>query len=650
MAALLLALRRVEGRVQRRVMGGSSVLGLVVLAAGLGSRLGDDGGEADPCGSVADPMHAAWSMDRREALGQAFARTELPYAADTWKRVTPILSAYASGWAQAKQRACVADLAAPQPPPPLNAARSRCLDRRRADFEALLTAFATPDAKIVDWAVDAASTIPALDECDEAVLLRAQIEHAPGLSSPGSSELYARASAADAAFRTGDDSRALAEAERVVEEARAAGDPELTALGAPVLTQVAQRRGAAERSLEAAALAVEASERLGDTRLRVRSQLRLLSVLIERHAFEPAERLARFARAASTRIGDSATLDAELGELESALLLYEGKPKEALDHLEQLKPLLERRPELRGPILDQRGEILEELGRHEDAAAVQREAVDLLVQRLGAATPRAIEARVQWVTSLSNLGRTEDAVTEAQRTVADADAVLGADSLLAERARANLAIALATAGRLHDAEPLLRQAARDIEARLGAEHPRAADGWINLARVLPYLDRSDEAVEVLEHATEILQRTLPPDHPDFIFIHANLAQAHVELERWEDALREARAAEAIGAEHLGDDSDRMHNIRTLVGTAQRGLGAVRDSRATLEAVVEGLEQTGGRLGRLAIARYELGLTEAALGDLAAARSLMQRARGDFEADGAHEAYVQDIDAWLRDHR
>ena len=646
MSVLLGALRRVDGEARRRVLGGATVLGLVTLAAGLGSRVGDE--QADPCADAADPMHAAWSVERRETLGRAFAQTELTYADDTWQRVVPILSAYASDWAQARARACAADLAAPEPLPPLNAARVQCLDRRRADFESLLATFAAPDAKIVDRAVDAASTIPLLDQCDEAVLLRAQMEREHGFAS-APPELYAALSAADAAFRTGDDAGALRRAEQVVREAEAAEDPELIALGALVLAKATQRSGALGRSVEAAELAVEAAERLGDTRLRVRAQLRLLALLTERREFGSATRLARFVGAAMNRLQDAVPLVVELRELESTLLLYQGKPKEALEHLEPLEPLLEDRPDLRGSVLDQRGQILEELGRHEAAADVQREAVERLADRLGAATPRVIEARAQLATSLSNMGRTDEGVSEARRTVADAEAVLGPASLLAERARGTLAIALATAGRAEEAEPLLRQAARDIETRLGSKHPRAADGWINLAHVLPYLERSDEAVEVLEHAKEILLHTLPEDHLDFVFIHANLAEAHVELGHWDEALRAARAAEAIGAEQLGNDTDRMSQIHTLLGSAQRGAGALADSRATLEAVVAGLEQTGGRRGRLGLARYELALTEAADGKLAAATSLMHAARRDFEADGSHEGYVKEVDTWLREH-
>jgi len=644
MSALLDALRRVDRSSRGGMKVAAGVLGVAALGVGLGRPFSGDQA-VDPCATASAPIEAAWSAARQTDLGRAFARTELAYADDTWQRVVPHLDDYARAWSGARQRACVADLASPDPQAPLNLARVRCLDRRRADFESLLETFASADAKIVDRAVDAATTIPSLDQCAEATLLREQMERRGGYS-PASPAFYASLSAADAAYRTGNDEAALRDAAPILREARAVGDHELVALAALVLAKAHQRHGDIRASLEFAETAVEAAERLGDTRVRVRAQLRLLSVLAERRGFEPAHRIVRFAGAAMERLEDPVAFEATLGELESRLLLLEGKPNEALAPLDRLDPVVAPFPRLRGRILDQRSETLEALGRHDAAITIQHEALALLETRLGAGTPRTIQARMGLTTSLANTGRVDEALSQAREALRDADHALGADSLIAARARATLAMAMAVAGDVEASEPLFRDAAKVLEARLGPEHPDAAAGWINLSRVLPALGKSAEAVEVLEHAATILRHTLPADHTDFLFIQTNLAEAHLQLQQWQEALIAARAAEAIVAKHLSKDSERMIPIRTQVGTAQRGLGNLDASRTTLEAVLATLKASDGRAALIAVARYELALTRAELGDGQAAKSLMLSARQAFEDDGTHAGRVQAIDAWL----
>lgn len=646
MASLLTALRRVDRSNRGRLVAGGSAVGLVALVVGVGQRRNDEG--SDPCAAVGAPIDAAWSDARRTEIGRAFSRTKLAYADDTWRRVVPELDAYAEAWSGARRRACAADLAAPDPDVPLNVARLRCLERRLADFESLLDAFDSAGTAIVDRALDATATIPSLEQCGEAALLREQMERRRG-HGHASPELYADLSSADAAFRTGDDDAAIRRAEAIRRAAEEVGDHELVALASLVLAKANQRSGKLPEALEFAAGAVEASERLGDTRVRVRAQLRLLLILIELREFEPASRLSRFAGAAMGRLEDSVALEANLGELEAKLLLTSGKPNDALAHLDRLEPSLERFPLLRGRILDQRADTLEALGRHAEAIEAQREALELLEERLGSGTSRTIRARQGLATSLANAGRAEEGFSEATQALREAEESLGTDSLIAARGRVVLAMSLAVGAQPLASEPLFREAAEAIEARLGSEHPDAASAWINLAHVLPTNGKSAEAVEVLEHAATILRHTLPADHPDFLFIHSNLAEAHIELKRWTEALSAARAAERIVAKHLSEDSARMGPIRIYVGTAQRGLGELEASRATLEAVVAALETSGGRPGNVAIARYELALTRSALGDIGAAKSLMHAARRAYEKDGEHSNRVAKIDTWLREH-
>lgn len=648
MDALLNALRRAEGQGGRRwVVAGGFVL-VVAGAAALGTRW--NAGAPDPCAGAADAVEEAWSSARRRELERAFEATELVFAPETWARVEPVLDAYATAWNETSTRACAADLAAPEPLPPLNVARAACLQRRLADFESLLDAFAAPDADLVERAVDAATTIPPLSRCDEAILLREQLERGRDRS-VAPAELYASFSAADAAHRTGADA---ADATRdVLERARGFGDRELEALAARLLAQALARQGALDEGLAAVTDGVEAAELLGDTRLRTSLRLELLSVLTEQRSFEAATRQSRFSDAAVRRLGDPATLRNRLDVLHGWLLLNQGELKLALEQFERAEQQLMQQdavaPTAQANVLAGKGAALEQLGRHPEAVDSLRTSVALQVERLGPSSPRVISSRLKLSTSLANLGRADEGIEQAKLAVTDAENALGENSLLAARARATLAIAYASVGKLDEAEALLRAAAVVIEDHYGPKSAESATAWMNLARVLPYLSKSAEAVEVLEHAGAILSHTLPADHPDFVFIKTNLTEAHLELEAWDEALQTAREAEAIGRVHFPDDSARLAQTRIHIGIALRGQGELAESRRTLEATVDELTGTKARSGLVALARYELALTETEAGHIDAARVLMQSARSGFEKDGMHKTRVEAITAWLERH-
>ncbi len=651
MNALLGALARVGPPGRRRAVAVAAGLALTVAAAGAGSLLSDT--ETQACSAAADGLHDAWSSARRGELQRAFERTGVPYATDTWQRVEPLLDAYAAQWERAAVGACVADLAAPDPAPALNQARQRCIGRRRADFSSLLDTFATLDADTIDRAVDAAETIPAISTCDDATLLREQLERGvEHVAAPSS--LYERVAAADVAFRIGDDQTALQEAGTAREGSRAVADDELASLASIVVAQVHRRNGKLEHAEAAANDAVEAAERLGDTQLRARAQIQLLSVLTGQRDFASCNRQARFIRASLTRLGDPPAMLFELRLQQAWLLQHEGDVEGALTLFEQTELLARQQgasgSDVTGRSLSGQGAALAELGRYEESIAVSQRAVERLALRLGTATPRVISARMDIASALSNYGRSEEAIAAAKSVLADAVLVAGAESVLGGRARATLGIAYATHGGLTDAEHLLRTAAATLERELRTENPDAATAWVALAKVLAYGDKPAEAIEVLEHAREILSVALPPTHPDFIYVHTNLAEAHLALDHWQAAADAAQQAESIVDLHFSADNARLAPIRVLRATALRETGALDASASLLKPVLDKLLAAKARPALIANTSYQLGLTRAEQGDIAEARRLMHEAKAAFQSDGTeHIARVDEVDTWLGSH-
>lgn len=647
---LLLTLQRVEGAGRRRTIAVAGALALTAAAAGAGTLWGDTAEGA--CSSAANPLHEAWSNARRTELQRVFEDMDLPYAADTWQRVEPRLESYAQQWERAAERACIADLAAPDPAPPLNQARQRCLGRRKSDFTSLLATFATLDAETLDRAIDAAATIPAVSTCDDAALLREQLERGSErqLAPPS---LYDLVAASDVAFRIGKDDTALREAGEALDGAKAIPDLELATLASLVVAKVQQRGGELEEATASASDAVEAAELLGDTKLRAQAQLQLLDILTDRREFDSSARLARFTRASVLRLGNPLPMLLELQLRDGWLAHNKGDVEAALELFEQAEALAREQDatgyDLLGRSLRGQGNSLSELGRYDESIAVQQHAVELLGLRLGTATPRVIQARMDVATALSNYGRSQEAVALAKSTLADANTLAGEESVLAARAQGTLGIAYATHGMLTEAEPLLRAASTTLEKKLGPKNTTVAQGWTALARVLAYLDRPQEAIEVLEHAREIMSATLPPTHTDFIYVHTNLTEAHLTLEQWQDAVEAAQRAESIVTVHFSGDNGRLAPIQLLRATALRGAGQLDASAELLRSVITKLQATDAQPAQIANASYELALTLAEQDDAAQAKRLMHDARAMFAGLGTHQFRLAKIDSWLAEH-
>src|SRR5690606_9536433 len=118
---------------RRRTIGLALAFGAVVGAGGWGlARLAAEA-PPSPCTGPAFALTDVWNDDRAAAIDAAFAATGLPYAADTARRVRPILADYAGAWTTMRREACEVHLRGEQSAPTLDL-RMSCLDRRRTGF------------------------------------------------------------------------------------------------------------------------------------------------------------------------------------------------------------------------------------------------------------------------------------------------------------------------------------------------------------------------------------------------------------------------------------------------------------------------------------------------------------------------------------
>ena len=235
----------------------------------------------------------------------------------------------------------------------------------------------------------------------------------------------------------------------------------------------------------------------------------------------------------------------------------QGKLDDALRQLGEI--LTEQRQAKTGPAqlataLRELGSVQSRLGQHENAIALQREAVGILRdQPVGVAFDFAGALNDLGVAFL-RAGDDGQAIDTLQAALAESIKAYGPLHEGVSQTRSNLAIPLRRSGRYEEAEQLLRQAV-EADARIYTEaHADAAQRLNNLGALLFVRDKPGAAEEVLQRALTMNRNVFGEHHPETANTEANLALAEYGLGRYDQAVSLQRAALAqfiatYGARH-----------------------------------------------------------------------------------------------------
>src|SRR5262249_21009751 len=112
-------------------------------------------------------------------MRSAFDATGLPYAADTWRRVEPILDSYVAQWAAMHTEACRATRVHGEQSEMVMDRRMACLDLRRRELDQLTRLLRKPDADIVEQAIAAARGLGSVQGCGDLAALTRSIAPPP---------------------------------------------------------------------------------------------------------------------------------------------------------------------------------------------------------------------------------------------------------------------------------------------------------------------------------------------------------------------------------------------------------------------------------------------------------------------------------------
>jgi tetratricopeptide (TPR) repeat protein len=479
MDALLAALERDPTRTRRRWTIGAGAFATILLGALGLVRLG--GERQRMCQADSTRLAGAWdggsTGPRHDTARAAFLRTGLPYAAETWDRVSHLLDRYVAGWLAQYRDACEATSIRGEQSADVLDLRMTCLGQRLAGVRALADVFAAADRETVDNAINAASALPALDRCADIALLRAPVEPPRDQATRARiEELQSRVAVTEALNNTGKHQRAMDEARRLVSEARALAYR-------PLLAEVLGRVGSLE---------------MGTT-----------GSTFERSAESDLEESVRLALA-SRRDDVAAESAAQLAGVEGVYLArFDDGERWALLADAELDRLGDGHDRVRSWIFQNRSDIRERANDIEGALVFIRRAIALKEKTLPADSPDLASSLVTEAWLIHRQGDDAAALATNDRAQEIFTRAYGAGSPAIALILSNRGEYLVALGRHDEAIAAFRGALGRWEPQLGAEHPFLAHPLTGLGLAHLAAGRPGDALPPLERALRLREAREP---------------------------------------------------------------------------------------------------------------------------------------------
>ena len=564
-----------------------AVAGVAVLAAGLvvyDRVIVEPRARAQTCQGAAARLDGIWDDAQRQRAHAAFTATALPYGEASWRSIDRSIGAYRAAWIATFEQSCTAARVHHEISDEIADRQMACLDRRRGELQSLTELLAAADGALVERAVTAVGSLPALDGCRDLTRLTAI---PPPPSDPAvrhridtAQQRLAKALALARTSRFADAHEILTP---LIDEAAAIGYR-------PLEAEVRFASGTVQDSLGDAPLS--------ETRLREALWLAeashddvLAAEALHALVFEVGHRQVRLSEAhdllhraegAVERAGRPEDLLSTLWRRRAGLAIDEGHPEDAVTAYAEALAILRRRlgnddPRL-ASVLSAQGTAYEALERYDEAQARHVEALRIQSQTVGNEHPDT-------ATTLENLGivaayrdRTDEALDYHGRALAIRKRVLG--EIHPQVAESLEEIALVRQQRHETAAALdaHRGAIAMAEATLGVNHATTVRYLGNLAILLRSLDRFDEAAQLQTRVLAIEEQTYGTDHPSVAVTRMNLGVSLHQQGKDREAL--ALHLRALAVFEKASGGSQAHAALALVN-ACIAAGALGDHQGAL---------------------------------------------------------------------
>ncbi len=611
MNALLAALADGVATRRRRhaaVFGGALLLlaGGVAVGARMSGKAQDVGAAA--CTGSADALGETWNSERRAVLVDAFERTGLSYAPQVAATVAAAVDARADAWITARTAVCRATRVTGEQSEAVLERKMACLDRRRLELDALITAMAHADAAAIDRAIDAVAALLPASSCEADRTAEDALAGDPAVRAALSTLAHVQAAVALGRYS---EARMLLGPLSVT--ASAGGGPRFGAAVRLWLGIIESDAGVPQRAREfweqGFADAIVVGDDAAAAELAGRLALEVGYALADRRG---GEIWLRIGRALVERQGGDADRAAELDAAEGATLVAAGQYAQAIDaHQRSLAHWQAIRPdglEVARALADI-GAADIRLGRLDAALGAHARALAIRTATYGADHPLVASSERELGMALSDAGRFTDAIVPLERALAIQRVARGPQSIAVATLLDDLGRAARHTGDLEAALARHREALVIWEKVLGDPHPDLAVSLLNVGYTLAAAGRASEAVEIDRRALAMFEVSAGAEHPYIVY-----------------------ACNALGAAALAADEPGE-----AIAPLERALGL----RGKAEVDPTLFAET---MFTLAQARWR---TARDPSDRAAALAFAREAKTTYAAVGERwKAQIDAIDAWL----
>ena len=600
---------------------------------------------ADPCADVAAPMAEVWIPGSVQRLAAAFAATKRPNAGDAATRTAAILDRRAAAWTVMRTESCEATSRGEQSAD-LDARRTSCLDARRAELAALVTALTqAPTPDMVDMAIRAANGLPSIEQCGN---VSALLERDPPKATVRApiAQLELDVARANTLELLGD--------KTVIAELPALRQRALALDWAPALARIdatigydAWRRGDGAAAVEPLREGATAAARAKDDELGARVLSLEAEALVDTDRAGDAIEVARSSELLAARAGDPAGARAQA--LEAIAVAYAGQSKfdDSDKAYAAAAALLEHGSDRLAfaSVLNAWANLRYERSDYAGALPLADRALELFRSELGEQDPDYARALQSTANLQFEAHHYAEAKRELDQSLAIKEAVFGPEEptvALTLNSLGNVAGALGD----HDLARKHYQRAYDIWAKaLGPDSPQALMAKYNLGITLKHQKQLKQAIEVLSDVLAHRMAAKSPQPQKVANVLDALAGVYEEQGDHAKALDHAARALAIREHVLGPKTGDVAESLGTVAQIEQELGrcakASADARRSID-ILKGLPngEADAGLQYLVLAQCAHG------GD---ARPLYEKVVELLSPDPDASAEVAAAKAWLAAH-
>jgi serine/threonine protein kinase/tetratricopeptide (TPR) repeat protein len=556
---------------------------------------------SEPCSDAGAAVAELWTPERRSAIREAFARTDLSYAAATWSPLEDGIDRYARRLESEMVTTCKATPEQQEGPSDLRAMRILCLASRQRRFGALLEQLEHADASMVERAPMAAAALPDLAACEHLETLRYGMKPPAPAVATQVDDIRDRLAQARTEELLGRSDEALRIAREQLKRARAVAYGPVEAEALYQTGRVLVYRGTLEQRDEGEDMLLRAAHLAESERhdeLVVESwNFLVLSTDRNHSSSEQAHQWYERADAAIRRIGDPLSQRADalrnLGRVykkEDKLAKAEAAQRQALAALESAP---DAPPLTRAVYQHDLAITVHWRGRYQEAQEIYERALALHIAELGETHPHV--ADVRYDLAMLHVARGDFAVArerfEAVLRVHDkstdvAHPVVGNTHLgLSE-------IALHE-GDLQRAREHIMQSLAIHERVYGEGHAKLAPVHERIGAIEFRRGAYEEAIVAYEKALAINVEHLGPTHSQVGREELNIAEARLALGQHDQALAALDRAEAILQPALPDNPTLAPFLASVRGRALLGKGEHAAAVVALERAVQRFEALSG---------------------------------------------------------